>query len=1241
MASRRSDVELRIRAKNLASKDIRDLDDDLNRLVKTQERQGDAAALASRSLKELNAEQKELSKIAAELSRRKNIVEDLIGRQSELNAAKAKLNAIRRELAELLQQKQRGTFLGDIDKAIKNVRGELARATKDFDRTSSAVDKMSGKLREVGINTEDTAAALTSVTSSLNRAQAALIDQTADINRYANAQDNAAASARKLAEAQRFANEQLTRQQTRRADAVAGFANLDEFERQRREMQQNAVAAERMRGIHERLSAVLERQAQSQARVEAATGGATAAIRRQAAAVDAGRQSLDRWGSAAHQARIQNTLLADTGRKSLSVYQRLRGQVLSAVAAYVGLYEAVNLLASAMKASQKRAAITAQLGTVNNGDPRRIAEDQRFLRQEAERLGLVYDDLASKYANFAISAKAAGLGDSATKEAFSQAADIVVGMRLAAEDADGVFRAFVQIMSKSRVQAEELRGQLGDRLPGAVAAFAKANNLALSDLDEFLKKGKGNVQTFLNFLQEYAKTVKGSVEEGAKTLFADINRLKTAYNDFLVLVANSGTETELQKAVQSLTNALKGDAGARFARDLAAAFTQVIRALQFVVENFDTFMSLLKAFLALQVAKAVFGVGVAFVTMGTQTVTAVKSMNDFYKSAVAAKTAGQGLTLGMRALLALLGPVGIALAAAAGTFYALARAADAADERMRVFNNTLDNVLKAASTFDLDIAVADAKTQLQQVTSELGKLETLRDRVNDGFFPTIDKAVASMELMGDNIHTMEMLEVRISEEQAKQAALQNTINAAIDKRTRLKEEEAAADEARRKEEEAAANAARVDPEEEEKDKGPTDAQIMAAENRRLNAARAISKELLNLDQEIIDARLDAEARTVDEVQQRYALAIQQIESQIAEKQLELDQLAQNAATAGGGTISETDASGIALAREKLGVLQATLNTRAMEASYLSEIAIGEKAINDLIAERDAKIDAINTKVELGLLTEVEGRREAMAVQQEYAAQITANIDALIALLNTLPPDLSARIGVPKLIADLEAAKLRANEVQTTFMLIGKNLGGQFAQGVANAFGTLAKGLAGAIQGVNSIADAFKAAGEAFLTFLADFLVGIAQAIIQAIILKAIMNAISGGSGGYIDAAMGALTNHDGGVVGQDGTPRWVPQDAFKKAKRYHNGGLPGLKSNEVATILEKGEEVVTADNPRHIANAGAAGAGAGQGGALTINNYIDPDDMAQAVFSSKSGGQMLMNHIKANKQQIVALLGVK
>jgi hypothetical protein len=69
---------------------------------------------------------------------------------------------------------------------------------------------------------------------------------------------------------------------------------------------------------------------------------------------------------------------------------------------------------------------------------------------------------------------------------------------------------------------------LGDRLPGAVAEFAKANNIALSELDDLLKKGEVGIPELMKFIESYANRFDGQMGLITDRLDAYINRARNS-----------------------------------------------------------------------------------------------------------------------------------------------------------------------------------------------------------------------------------------------------------------------------------------------------------------------------------------------------------------------------------------------------------------------------------------------------------------------------------------------------------------------------------------------------------------------------------------------------------------------------------------------------------------------------------------------------------------------------------------
>ena len=75
------------------------------------------------------------------------------------------------------------------------------------------------------------------------------------------------------------------------------------------------------------------------------------------------------------------------------------------------------------------------------------------------------------------------------RKMFGQVSKGVVAMGLTADDASGVFLALGKMMSKGKVTAEELRGQIGERLPGATKLMADGLKMTTEELDKMMQKG--------------------------------------------------------------------------------------------------------------------------------------------------------------------------------------------------------------------------------------------------------------------------------------------------------------------------------------------------------------------------------------------------------------------------------------------------------------------------------------------------------------------------------------------------------------------------------------------------------------------------------------------------------------------------------------------------------------------------------------------------------------------------------
>lgn len=1241
--TQRADVELRIRSKNLASKSLREVNEELDALVKNQERQADSAVLASRSLKDLNAEQRALVQTGAELRRQQGVVERFIGSPEKIAAQRANVEGLRKSLDELLAGKAAAkaakTPLAAINEQIRDTKKALNEATRSLTNQENAYDRLTESLAQVGVTSENAESALREIAAASAKAEQATRGATAAVAGHADAQKAVVAALEARQAKEREIAAEIQRRAAVEAEAAAkresaARAEINDFARLKNAAAVSAAssfngpdfaafeaerkALERINGVRARLAEWVEKNNAQEARY-------AGTVRQGVAATRTSAHAQEQHAAAIRKAVVQLGLFNDVGRKSLSVYQRMRGQILQIGAAYLGVYQAVSLVQKSFEATQTREGIEIKLRVANKGDQQAAIEDFKFLRSEADALGIRFTDLSKKYADYKIAATSVGVSNELIRSSFSDVAKSIAVNRLSADDADGVLRAMVQVMSKARVQAEELRGQLGDRLPGAVAAFAEANRKqiggGIEKLDEYLKKGKAGVNDFLRFLREYASQVDSELPAATKTAQASLNRLKNAFDDFLVTLGESGLTDALKKVFDQMSTFFKSKDGEQTAQALGRAFAALGDVFLFVVENLDRVIIAVKVFLGLQIIKAVAGTVVGF--------------NDFRMAAIGLATAMRGAATGTglmavasRGLMAALGPVGLALTAAAGAYYVFTRDQEKAIASTEKFTNRLQQ-LKAAQGDAIVDQIANGRTELAAKRKELAGLEAKlktaqKEEAKASSFGTL------ISRLGLSESSASILSEKVKEARVQVEGLEQGLGNAMRRHMQF-----LADRGKTPEIPDVA----VPEDTTEDDKKKADAAAKLAEQiaaKRLAIEHRAADAVLDLDKEIAQNKIEASVVSQEQIEANYTAQLAVIDAEIKKKRADLDKLKADAEAlkSAPGVASADDAL------RKLDVLDGVLRKKAEEEAMTARINMLEKELTDTISKRDAEISLINDKVQLGLMDEVQGRQQVIDKQEAYKTKILDTVTLLRAALEALPPDLFARLGGDKLIAQLDAAVVGTTRLRNGVESVKQAFGKQFAAGVSNAFAVMAQGFAGAIEGANSWTDAFKNAGKAFQQFVSDFLIQIGQAILQAIILKAIMDALGYGTGGtYGEAVQGALAgmNHTGGMAGKAGHKRWVDPAVFAGAQKFHGGGLPGLRPNEVPSILEKGEEVLTRDDPRHVLNGGMGG-GSSAPQEITVINQIESGSVVAEGLNTPAGKKAFYNYMRANQAGLRKLL---
>lgn len=192
------------------------------------------------------------------------------------------------------------------------------------------------------------------------------------------------------------------------------------------------------------------------------------------------------------------------------------------------------------------------------------ADNIRFLNNLAKQYGIEINTLVSNYAKFKAAGDSVGMSLLDQRKIFESVSRASVAYGMSAEDTNLTFLAITQMMSKGKISSEELRRQLGERLPIAMAAMAKAAGVPINKLDDLLKKGK---LLSADVLPKFADALNEMIPNvNTDNIETSLNRLSNVFNKFTAAtgfgekykVAIDGLSGLIEKATNNISNIIVG-----------------------------------------------------------------------------------------------------------------------------------------------------------------------------------------------------------------------------------------------------------------------------------------------------------------------------------------------------------------------------------------------------------------------------------------------------------------------------------------------------------------------------------------------------------------------------------------------------------------------------------------------------------------------------------------------------------
>lgn len=159
-----------------------------------------------------------------------------------------------------------------------------------------------------------------------------------------------------------------------------------------------------------------------------------------------------------------------------------------------------------LRAASAAAKYAAQIGRLEialkgvTKTQRDFSKAQKVISSVSNELNVPIGASTKQFTTLSASVIGAGGNVEDAEKVFRGVSEAIKATGGDAEDVQSAIRAMSQIFGKGKVSAEELQGQLGERLPGAVVKFADATGRTLPELQKDLRDGTVGLNDVMKFV---------------------------------------------------------------------------------------------------------------------------------------------------------------------------------------------------------------------------------------------------------------------------------------------------------------------------------------------------------------------------------------------------------------------------------------------------------------------------------------------------------------------------------------------------------------------------------------------------------------------------------------------------------------------------------------------------------------------------------------------------------------------
>lgn len=204
------------------------------------------------------------------------------------------------------------------------------------------------------------------------------------------------------------------------------------------------------------------------------------------------------------------------------------------------------------------------------GDEAKGKEQSKWVKNLSQEIGMDYRAVAPSYNKMLASGSTSGMSVESVQNIFKGVSEYGRVMGLDSDTMKGSMRAIEQMMNKGQVMSEELKGQLAERMPGAMSAMAEAAGFgsdkdSVGKLMDAMKKGTVKstavLEKFGNILAVRARS-GGALDKAKTSTAAEQARMSNGFTDAVIKFSEGGFDKGMagffRAMAQGMEKALPG-----------------------------------------------------------------------------------------------------------------------------------------------------------------------------------------------------------------------------------------------------------------------------------------------------------------------------------------------------------------------------------------------------------------------------------------------------------------------------------------------------------------------------------------------------------------------------------------------------------------------------------------------------------------------------------------------------------